>query len=496
MSLSLFARLNARFGRTDALSRREMLRATAAASAGLLLSNSPVWAGWLRGAARPPGKRVVVIGAGFGGLACAHELLSAGYDVTVVEARNRVGGRVLSFGDFIKDRNVEGGAELIGSNHPTWVQYASKFGLKFLDVLEDESLSAPIALNGARLSNEDAEALWKGMDAAFSEMNKDAEPINADEPWKSPNAEALDKKTLADWLSELKGSETLKRAVRALLVADNGQAAERQSYLGMLTQVKGGGVEKYWTDSEVYRCQGGNQQLATKLAEAIGPDRIVSKLPVVEVKVADRGCVVKCADGRTIECDDVVLTAPPTVWHKIRFDPEIPASFKPQMGVNLKYLASLKTRFWKLNELSPDSVSDGDVSETWEGTNNQPGDDNVCMVAFSGGPAAEACLRFPKERRDAMYKERLEAVFPGFSDNFVNARFMDWPNDPWLMGGYSFPAPGEVTKVGPALFKGMGHLHFAGEHACYKFVGYMEGGLNSGVTVARRIAARDGLAKP
>ncbi len=69
----------------------------------------------------------------------------------------------------------------------------------------------------------------------------------------------------------------------------------------------------------------------------------------------------------------------------------------------------------------------------------------------------------------------------------------NWPRDPWALAGYSFPAPGQVTTVGPLLHEGLGRLHFADEHACYKFVGYMEGALNSGVSVARRLAARDGV---
>ena len=84
------------------------------------------------------GRRVVVIGAGFSGLACAYELQSAGYKVTVLDSRNRVGGRVLSFSDVVTGRTVEGGGELIGSNHPTWVAYAKRFGLTFLDVTESE----------------------------------------------------------------------------------------------------------------------------------------------------------------------------------------------------------------------------------------------------------------------------------------------------------------------------------------------------------------------
>jgi monoamine oxidase len=476
-----------------------MLRQTATIGAGLLLSNVP--GARVLAAMQPKGKRVVVIGAGFGGLACAHELISAGYDVTVVEARERVGGRVLSFckalaSEFIAGRTVEGGAELIGSNHPTWVAYAEKFGLKFLDVTEDESLETPIVLGGQRLDAEACEKLWSEMDEAFTTMNADAAAVVEDEPWKTPSAETLDKRSTQDWLKGLKLSDLGKAGVRAQLVADNGQSLDRQSYLGNLSQVKGGGLERYWTDSEVYRCEGGNQLLAMKLAEAIGPKRIVLKLAVTEVKHSDSGCVVKCSDGRTIECDDVVLATPPNTWSKIKLQPELPATLKPQMGVNVKYLSAVKRRFWIGSGANPLALTDGDIGWIWESTDNQPGDEPAGLTAFSGGPGAEATLRYPKDKRDETIKAAIDRIFPGYAENFTGARFMDWPNDPWTLAGYSFPAPGQVTGLGPTLFKGLGRLHFCGEHACYKFVGYMEGGLNSGVSLARRMAVRDGVARP
>jgi monoamine oxidase len=86
-------------------------------------------------------------------------------------------------------------------------------------------------------------------------------------------------------------------------------------------------------------------------------------------------------------------------------------------------------------------------------------------------------------------------IYPGYRENFVESRFMDWPSDQWTMGGYSFPAPGDISRDGPVFAKGLGHLHFAGEHTCYKFVGYMEGGLNSGASLAKRLAIRDGVMK-
>ncbi|MFO0839736.1 MAG: NAD(P)/FAD-dependent oxidoreductase [Phycisphaerae bacterium] len=490
---SLFALLNQRFGRPiDPLTRRGFLRATLAASAGVLLSDRLGAA-----QAQPAGKRkrVVVVGAGFAGLACAHELKSAGYDVTVIEARNRVGGRVLSFGDFIAGKNVEGGAELIGSNHPTWVAYKEKFNLEFLDVADNPELEYPIMVGGNVLSTDEAAKVWEELEAGLNAMNKDAEPIDADEPWKSPDASTLDKRSVADWIKDQKFSDQTKAAVMAQLTGDNGVSCDKQSYLGMLAAVKGGGLEKYWTETEVYRCKGGNQQLATKLADEIGKDRIALQLAVKSIAVKGDNLVVTCSDGRTLEVDDVVLAVPPPTWNKIAMSPDLPAAIKPQMGSNVKYLTSIKTRFWKGSKVSPTSLSDSDIAWTWESTEGQADEGPAGLTAFSGGPGAENCRRYPKEKRDELYRKQIEKMYPAFAENFVASRFMDWPAEPLTGASYSFPAPGEVTTVGPLLRKGLGKVHFAGEHCCYKFVGYMEGALNSGVALAKRLAVRDGVTK-
>src|SRR5687768_63131 len=183
MSRSLFARLNRKYGpRVDGATRRQFLQATLAASAGLLLSRQFAFGDV---PAKKVNRSVLVIGAGFSGLACAFELMSAGYDVSVIEARERVGGRVLSFGDLVPGKNVEGGGELIGSNHPAWVNYAKMFGLDFIDVTESED-AAPIFLDGKRLSEEEEEKLWEEMDEVLSRMNADAGKVDVDQPWLTP----------------------------------------------------------------------------------------------------------------------------------------------------------------------------------------------------------------------------------------------------------------------------------------------------------------------
>jgi monoamine oxidase len=484
----LYAHLHRRFGRDTGISRREMLQASLAAAAGVLLSERS-------GLLAQAGRRVVIIGAGFSGLTAAFELSQAGYDVTVVEARNRVGGRVVTFGDMVAKKTVEGGGELIGSNHPTWVAYAKRFKLEFLDVTEEEDFEFPIMLGGKRLSADESEALWAELEKVVSSLNEDAARVtDADRPWTTPGADALDRRTLASWVQGLAASERCKVAMDAMMTADNGVRTEWQSYLGNLAMIKGHGVEKYWTDSEVYRCRGGNQLLARRLAAAIGDARVLLNSAVEAVTVREKTVSVRLANGRVMEADDVIVTAPAPVWNKIAFDPALPSALAPQMGINVKCLIAVQNPFWRRAELAPDLLSDGPINMTWHATDGQPGAGTV-ITAFSGGPDADTCRAWPAALRVENSLVELSKVYSGIRPAFVKGRFMDWPSDIWVRGSYSFPAPGQVTTMGPLLWNAQSRLRFAGEHTSYAFMGFMEGALHSGALVARALAERDGVAK-
>ena len=485
----LYRQLHRKFGRKDdGMTRREMLRTSLAAAAGVLLSNR-------FDLAAQTGRRVIVVGAGFSGLTAAYELSRAGYDVTVVEARNRVGGRVVSFGDLVAGKNVEGGAELIGKNHPTWVTYAQRFKLTFLDVTE-EDLEAPIILNGKKLGEDESEALWKELEEAVKAMDADAARVtDADRPWTTPGAEALDRRTLASWIQGLQASPKCKAAIDAMMASDAGVRTEWQSYLGNLAMVKGHQLEKYWTETEVYRCRGGNQQLARRLMTEVGERRVLLSTPVTGVSVDDRLARVRLANGKVLEAEDVVVTVPPSVWNKIAFDPVLPAALAPQMGTNVKCLIAVRDAFWRREELAPDTLSDGAVNQTWHGTDGQRGAGEA-LVAFSGGPSADVCRSWPAQTSLKLesYLAELSKVYKGLRAAYVRGRFMDWPSDVWAKASYSFPAPGQVTSMGPLIWRDNTRLRFAGEYSSYAFMGYMEGALHSGALVARAIAERDGVA--
>jgi monoamine oxidase len=244
----------------------------------------------------------------------------------------------------------------------------------------------------------------------------------------------------------------------------------------------------------VYRCSGGNQQLARRFLDAIGAAKVLLRTPVRSVALSDVGARVALANGKTLEAEHVLLTAPPSVWNRIAFDPLLPPALAPQMGTNVKFLMSFKTPFWRRTELAPEFFSDGPISSTWHGTDGQKGPGEG-LVAFSGGPAADTCREWAPAERNKNYLAELQKVYKGAGASFVRGQFMDWPSDPWAKASYSFPAPGQVTSQGPTLRQGIGRLHFAGEYTSYAFMGYMEGALNSGAAAAKRIAMKDGVVK-
>ena len=251
--------------------------------------------------------------------------------MTLLEARDRVSGRVVSFNNFVPGRWVEGGGELIGSNHPLWAAYAKKFGLELLEV-PDTSADWPVVIDGKLLSDSEAEPLWDGLDDILGSIGDDAGPVLDDTPWESPNAKTLDLTTIPDKVMSVDAPEIAKKAIIADFVSETGVPSDRQSYLALLAAVKGGSMEKYWTETEVYHCKGGNQQLAQKLAAEIGAERILLNMPASTVTIGADRVVVTCADGRTFSGDDVILTVPPSVWDQISFDPPLPAMLAAANG--------------------------------------------------------------------------------------------------------------------------------------------------------------------
>lgn len=477
------------------VSRREAIRASVVAAAALGILGPG--AALARAAGRTQRRRVIVIGAGFAGLACAERLHGFGHDVRVLEASPRVGGRVLTFQNataLAPNRITEGGGELIGSNHPAWLGLAKRFGLTMRDVTEEEG-DTPVVLDGRVLEPSEVDALYEACDAAMERMTHDAKGVDGNRPWDAKDALALDTRTTRHWIESLRTAPmnldaTAINALDTQFRADNGVDTEAQSYLGNLAAVAGGGLEKYWTESEVYRCEQGNQALARALAGALGPHRIVTGAPVTRVAKQSGGTWrVECGSP-SFDADQVVLAVPASVWKDIVFEGGFGlAEYPPQMGANTKYLSVLEKPVWRESQRGPDALGDSLVNMTWNCSDNQNGPGPVVLNAFNGGRDAQRASALPAAQRREEYTKSLERMFPGYGTSLRAVRFMDWPSFKHTKASYAFPAPGELTSRGAMLHQSHDGLHVAGEHCCHAFVGYMEGALQSGLEVAERIHA-------
>jgi monoamine oxidase len=493
MSRSIFSVLAAAFEPAEVrLTRRQVLKAAMAAAAVPLLGS----AGRARGAQAGSGEGIAVIGGGLSGLVCAMTLIDAGFAPLVMEPRMRAGGRVLSLNDVVAGKVVEAGGEFIGRNHATWLALAKRMDLELVEV-PDEDLAFPMLINGETLDKKAAEALYEEMHAAFKTLTERARVVNEDEPWKTDKAQELDATSVADWWNGVSASDRCKRAIRAQLENDNGVALEKLSLLAMLAMIKGGGLEAYWTESEAFRCKDGNQRLATAMAGSLHGNRIVYNEPVLSVKMHGPTTVVATKSGRQVNAKHVVLAVPPSLWDSIEFDPPLP-KMPVQMGTAVKLLSSVKDRYWTKAGRSGESLSDQAPGMTWDGTLGQAGD-GACLTAFAGGPGAEKGLDAWKAKHEGVWHDELEKIQPGYSANVTATRFMGWPTEQWTRGGYSFPAPGQVTTFVKAMREQLGEsrLWVCGEHTSSKFPGYMEGALESGVREANRIInSREAPKKP
>jgi monoamine oxidase len=302
-------------------------------------------------------KSIVVIGAGFSGLRTAVELKRKGYrNITVLEASNRVGGRVHTLYNPRNKSFIEAGGELIGRSHTEWIEMARRYNLTLIplddedddddDDDDDEVVfddDSPILLkeNTTFIHGRDASNLTRRTERAIEDLSSKARMLaNWKEPWnESEEIKKLDYVSFGEIVDKSDYDDDVKALIYLYFERDNVAPLHEQSWLGLMCQMAAGGYERFWDDAENFICKEGNQSLAECMAKEEGIN-VRLNTPVVSIRKEEDGITITTTGvGGIIECDFVVLSTPPSTWHNISFHPPLPFDqFRMPMGKAMKCL--------------------------------------------------------------------------------------------------------------------------------------------------------------
>jgi monoamine oxidase len=440
---------------------------------------------------------VVVVGAGLAGLVATRDLLAAGLSVLVLEARDRVGGRILNH-TLESGAVVEVGGQWVGPTQNHVLALAEELGVGlFPTYVEGEHF---LAVDGAvkRYGGDDFALPTDALaDVAETQerLKEMAAEVPLDEPWRAAEAAAWDAQTVDAWLVANSKTEVGLGYWRTLVPALFSAETAEMSLLHFLFYCRSGGTIEQLVatggGAQESRLVGGSQQLALRLADRLGGDVVRLGAPVTSIRQDDGGVKVT-HDGGVVEAARAIVAIPPTLAGRIRYSPALPPlrdqlTQQVPMGYVTKVQIAYPEPFWRTEGLSGSVFSlDDEVSVIFD---NSPPDLScgVLLGFLEGGHARRAGKLSPEER-----KELILSVFAKFfgpraadPDEYVER---DWAAEEWSRGCYGGRfGTGVWTGYGEALREPVGRIHWAGTETAEVWNGYMDGAVRSGGRAAREV---------
>jgi len=447
-------------------------------------------------AVSPAEADVIVIGAGLAGLTAARELAAAGRDVIVLEARDRVGGRVLNH-TLASGHVVDVGGQFVGPTQRHVLGLASELGVATVPIFTGGRAVLEIGegrhdyravprLNPVQLADAGR--------AVFS-LDRMARRVPVQAPWRAPGAAAADARTLADWARHNVRTRVGRFAIKAfsegVLACEPGEV----SLLHVLFYLRAAGGFRQLTEvagaAQQDRFAGGSQLLALRMAEQLGPDRVRLGAPVTRIEQEASRVVAHSAAG-AVTGRRAVVAAPPALAGRIGYDPPLPAdrdqlTQAAPMGSVIKCLAAYDEPFWRQAGYNGQATSDGPAARVTFDTGPPDGSPGVLLGFVTGAEARRLARASPAQRRAEVLASFARYFGPAAARPADYAEH-DWTADPWTRGCYGthFP-PGTWTQFGPALRRPVGLLHWAGTETATEWSGYMDGAVQSGKRAAAEI---------
>jgi monoamine oxidase len=435
---------------------------------------------------------VIVIGAGLSGLHAALTLEAAGVRVLVLEAQQRVGGRVHSMRQL--GGTAEAGGTYIGAGYARVIGAAKRHGIELMDVTPvlEFFREQDLALDGEIIRQRD----WPSHPANdFPEGDREqlpwnyhrtltmrANPLEAPGDWLDPRHRPLDV-SMYEWLRGLGLSDRAialayglnvsfgrdAHDVSALLLLFRGAFSKRQRALAP-------------SSSLGFTARHGVQLIPEAMAAALaGGVELGNEVAAIELD--DRAATVACTNGRRLRARHVIAALPPSVLKRIAIEPRLPAAQAeavatlPAQPLTQVYLAP-RSRFWEQDGYAASVFTDTRAGMVAAARNRDDPSEVTSLTAWITGDHAAALDRMSAADAGRAVIAAIETLRPAARGQLELIGLHSWGADPYARGAWAYFRPGEVTKFAAVLGKPHGRLLFCGEHLATESRG-MEGAMES-----------------
>ncbi|HKH41572.1 MAG TPA: FAD-dependent oxidoreductase, partial [Solirubrobacterales bacterium] len=322
--------------------------------------------------------------------------------------------------------------------------------------------------------------------------------IDPEAPWEAEGAESLDEKSFATWIRRAAKTKTAREALTTAIRAVFSVEPADVSLLHVLFYAAAAGGWDDLLDTEggaqQDRLAGGTQQLSVRMADELA-ERVELNAPVRSIRADAEGVVAGGVHARR-----AIVAVPPALAGRIEYDPPLPGprdqlTQRMPMGSVIKCMAVYDEPFWRKDGLTGQAISlPGPAQVVFDNTppNGSPG-----LIAFLEGKDARELAGVPEaERRDAVLRG-FQRLFGRRAAHPVLYVEKDWSAEPYSRGCYAgVLGPGAWTGYGRLLREPVGRIHWAGTETATRWMGYMDGAIQSGRRASVEVLRAEGSAIP